>query len=169
MAPSNTRQRLSAVSGALLLAAAASSCSTDKSSKTTPIRFEIEADELVNPNAHGIPSPVVVRIYELKSTTSFTQAQFFELFDDDAKRLGPDLVAKHELELTPGLRAEVERNTSIETRNVGVIAGFRSGNDAQWRTTAEIKPDRDNRISVKLTAQAVSIEKDVSRNWWKIF
>ncbi|MGY4431015.1 type VI secretion system protein VasD [Bradyrhizobium sp. F1.13.1] len=169
MAPSNTPQRLSALAGALLLAAAASSCSTDRSSKTTPIKFVIEADELVNPNAHGKPSPVVVRIYELKSTVSFTQAQFFELFDDDAKRLGPDLVALHEYELPPGGRVDFERNTPIESRNVGVIAGFRSGNDAQWRTTAEIKPDRDNRILIRLTARAVTIDEEASRNWWKIF
>ncbi|UGY11726.1 type VI secretion system lipoprotein TssJ (plasmid) [Bradyrhizobium barranii subsp. apii] len=169
MVSPNTRQRLAVVGGALLVTAAVSNCSTDKSSKTTPIKFVIEADELVNPNARGKPSPVVVRIYELKSTANFTQAQFFELFDDDAKRLGPDLVAKREVELTPGDKVDFERNTPIETQNVGVIAGFRSGNDAQWRSAAEIKPDRDNRIWVKLTAQAVSIEKEESRNWWKIF
>ncbi|MCC8955317.1 type VI secretion system lipoprotein TssJ [Bradyrhizobium sp. Pear77] len=169
MASPNTVRCLSVVGGALLMAAAATNCSTDKTSKTTPIKFVIEADELVNPNAHGKPSPVVVRIYELKSTTTFTQAQFFELFDDDTKRLGPDLVAKREVELTPGDKVDFERDTPIETRNVGVIAGFRAGNDAQWRSTAEIKPDRDNRILVKLTARAVSIEQEASRHWWKIF
>ncbi|TAI61542.1 type VI secretion system lipoprotein TssJ [Bradyrhizobium sp. Leo170] len=169
MALPNTLHCLSVVGGALLMAAAATSCSTEKTSKTTPIKFVIEADELVNPNAHGKPSPVVVRIYELKSTTTFTQAQFFELFDDDTKRLGPDLVAKREVELTPGDKVDFERDTPIETRNVGVIAGFRAGNDAQWRSTAEIKPDRDNRILVKLTAGAVSIEQEASRHWWKIF
>ncbi|MGY3609362.1 MULTISPECIES: type VI secretion system lipoprotein TssJ [unclassified Bradyrhizobium] len=169
MALPNTAHRLSVVGGALLMAAAATNCSTDKTAKTTPIKFVIEADEFVNPNAHGKPSPVVVRIYELKSTTTFTQAQFFELFDDDTKRLGPDLVAKREVELTPGDKVAFERDTPIETRNVGVVAGFRTGNDAQWRSTAEIKPDRDNRILVKLTAGAVSIEQEDSRHWWKIF
>lgn len=169
MAQSSTVQWLSTVGGALLVAAVASSCSTDKSSKTTPINFVIEADEFVNPNSHGKPSPVVVRIYELKSTASFTQAQFLELFDDDAKRLGADLVARREVELTPGEKVDFERDAPLETRNVGVIAGFRSGNAAQWRTTAEIKPDHDNQVSVKVTAQAVSIEAEASRSFWKIF
>ncbi|MCP1835399.1 type VI secretion system protein VasD [Bradyrhizobium sp. USDA 4532] len=168
MVPPNTAHRLSQIGGALLMAAVATNCSTDKTAKTTPIKFVIEADEFVNPNARGKPSPVVVRIYELRSTTTFTHAQFFELFDDDTKRLGPDLVAKREVELAPGDKMDFERDTPIETRNIGVIAGFRAGNDAQWRSTAEIKPDRDNRISVKLTAQAVSIEHEASRNWWKI-
>ncbi|MCC8938366.1 type VI secretion system lipoprotein TssJ [Bradyrhizobium sp. Arg62] len=169
MATPNKVRRLFVVGGTLLVAAGATNCSTDKISKTTSIKFVVEADEFVNPNAHGKPSPVVVRIYELKSTATFTQAQFFELFDDDVKRLGADLVAKREVELAPGDKVDFERNTPIETRNVGVIAGFRSGNDAQWRSTAEIKPDRDNRISVKLTAEAVSIGGEASRNWWKIF
>lgn len=153
----------------VLLAAAATACSSDKSAKTTPVKFVIQADQLVNPNARGEPSPVVVRIYELKSTTNFNQAQFFELFDNDAKRLGPDLVAKREIELKPGDKVDFERNTPAETRNIGVTAGFRLGDDAQWRTTAEVKPDRDNTIVVKVTAQAISIEEEASRNWWKVF
>ncbi|WOH63793.1 type VI secretion system lipoprotein TssJ [Bradyrhizobium sp. BWA-3-5] len=169
MVPPNKRHRLSVVSGALLVVTAAVSCSTDKSLKTTPIRLVIQADHLVNPNARGKPSPVVVRIYELKSTTNFTQAQLFELFDNDATRLGPDLVAKREIELTPGEKVDFERNTPVETRNIGVIAGFRLGDNAQWRSIAEIKPDRDNTVLVTLTEQAINIEKETSRNWWKIF
>ncbi|WP_084801370.1 type VI secretion system lipoprotein TssJ [Bradyrhizobium sp. Ec3.3] len=160
-------QRLSLVSGALLIAAVGASCSIDKSLKTTSIKFVIQTDPLVNQNARGEPSPVVVRIYELKSTTNFDRAQFFELLDNDAKRLGPDLVAKRETELKPGEKYDFERNTPIDTRYIGVIAGFRLGNDAQWRSTAEIKPDRDNTILVKLTAHAISVE--ASQNWWKIF
>ncbi|MGY3396422.1 type VI secretion system protein VasD [Bradyrhizobium sp. USDA 3311] len=168
VAPRNKFHRLAVVSGALLVVTATVSCSIDKSMKTTPIKFVIQADNLVNPNARGTPSPVVVRIYELKSATNFTQAQFFELFDNDAKRLGPDLVAKREIALTPGAKEAFERNTPVETRYIGVIAGFRMGDEAQWRSTAEIKPDRDNTILVKLTAQAVNIEEEASHNWWKI-
>ncbi|WP_445222760.1 type VI secretion system lipoprotein TssJ (plasmid) [Bradyrhizobium sp. Pa8] len=165
MIPPYKLQRVSLVGGALLVAAVGASCSIDKS-KTTPIKFVIQADPLVNQNARGEPSPVVVRIYELKSTTTFDQAQFFELFDDDAKRLGPDLVARRETELKPGEKYDFERNTPIDTRYIGVIAGFRLGNDAQWRSTAEIKPDRDNTILVQLTAHTISVE--ASQNWWKI-
>lgn len=169
MVRSNRIHRLSVLSCILLMVTAAASCTSDKSLKTTPIKFVIEADHLVNPNEFGKPSPVVVRIYELRSTANFTQAQFFELLDGDAKRLGPDLVAKREMELMPGGKIEFERNTPNETRNIGVIAGFRLGEDAQWRSTAEIKPDRDNTVSVKLTAQSISIEEEASRNWWKVF
>ena len=144
-------------------------CATEKSAKTTPIHFVVEADQLVNPNESGDPSPVVVRIYELKATSTFNQAQFFDLLDNDAKVLGPDLVAKRELELKPGDRADFKRDTPVETRYVGVMAGFRTGDSSQWRKTADIEPERNNSIIVKVAASAISIEKEASRDWWKVF
>lgn len=140
-------------------------CSSDRSAKTTPLKFFIEADQVINPNERGEPSPVVLRIYELKSTSSFMQAQFFELLDNDAAKLGADLVGKHEIELKPGDKSELERNTSIDTKHVGIVAWFRVGPGAEWRRTTEITPERNNAVVVKVTAQAISIEKDSSRRW----
>jgi type VI secretion system protein VasD len=155
--------------GVILAAAVIAGCSSDKAAKTTAVRYVIEADQFVNPNERGEASPVVVRIYELKSTTSFNQAQFFELFDNDTTKLGPDLVAKRELELKPGDKVDYERETPYEARHIGVVAAFRQGDGANWRKTAEIEPDRKNAILVKVSAQAISIEEERSRNWWKLF
>jgi len=157
------------MAGVCLMAAAMAGCSSDKSAKTTPVRIVIQADQLVNPNARGEASPVVVRIYELKTVSSFNQAQFFELFDNDAKILGPDLVAKREVELKPSEKVDFERQSPYETRYIGVVAGFRLGDGAQWRKTAEVVPDRNNSIVVKVSAQAISIEEEASRDWFKIF
>ncbi len=166
--PSRPRRKL-IVMGVLLAAAAASGCASDKSAKTTPIKFVIQADQQVNPDASGQPSPVVVRIYELKSTTAFDQAAFFDLFDNDAKVLGSDLVAKREFELKPGDKVDFDRDTPVDTRYIGVTAGFRLGDDAQWRTTAEIKPEKNNSIIVKVAAQSISIEAEAGKDWWKLF
>lgn len=166
--PSRLRRGL-VVIGVLLAAAAVTGCATDKGVKTTPLQFTVQADQGVNPDASGQPSPVVVRIYELKSTTQFNQAQFFDLFDNDSKVLGADLIAKREFELKPGDNIEFKRDTPIDTRYIGVIAGFRLGDDAQWRATVEIKPDDNNRIVVKVTAQAISVQDQTSRNWGKLF
>jgi type VI secretion system protein VasD len=163
------RRATLATIGLLLTAVAIAGCSSDKSAKTTAVRIVIEADQLVNPNDRGVASPVVVRVYELKAVSSFNQAQFFELFDDDVKRLGPDLVAKRELELKPGEKVDFKRDTPFEARYLGIVAGFRLGDGAEWRKTTEIVPDRDNAIVVKVTAQAISIEEEASRNWWKVF
>lgn len=169
MTPPPSCDRREIVFGVVMAAVAVAGCATDTTAKTTPIHFVIEADQLVNPNENGEPSPVVVRVYELKGTSAFNQAQFFDLLDNDSKLLGADLVAKRELELKPGDRADFQRDTPVESRYVGVIAGFRTGDSSQWRKTAEIVPEQNNTIIVKVAASAISIEKQASKDWWKVF
>ena len=129
----------------------------DKGPKTTGLRFIVSADELINPNAESQPSPVLLRIYELKSLTAFTQANFFELLDNDTALLGSDMIAKREIEIKPEERQAFDRATPVETHFIGVIAGFRENDKAIWRASLELTPEQSGSVVVKLTAQAVSI------------
>ena len=131
--------------------------------KKTPLRFVVQADQSINPDAQGNPFPVVLRIYELKQSTAFTQLAFFELLDADASKLGPDLVAKRELELKPGDTKSFDRETPLETRYIGVIAGFRSLDNAQWRAVGEVKPDKGNQIVIKVTAFSVNLDSKADK------
>jgi type VI secretion system protein VasD len=126
--------------------------------KKTPMKFLVQADQSINPDEHGDPYPVVIRIYELKQTTLFNQLAFFDLMDADANKLGPDLVAKREIEIKPGETQTFDRDTPVETRYVGVIAGFRHIENAQWRVDGEVKPERGNQIVIKLTAYSVNLK-----------
>ena len=47
------------------------------------LRGAINADPSVNPDRGGRPSPIVVRVYELKSVAAFNSADFFSLFDKE--------------------------------------------------------------------------------------
>jgi type VI secretion system protein VasD len=144
--------------GMLALAAATmAGCAQDLTPRTVALRFLVEADVAINPNETGEPSPIVLRIYELKSITAFNQAQFFELLDNDTQKLGADLVAKREFELKPGDRQEYTRQTSLETRHIGVIGGFRVLESARWRVSTELNPDQGTNIVVTVTAQAVNV------------
>ncbi|MBV8472319.1 MAG: type VI secretion system lipoprotein TssJ [Hyphomicrobiales bacterium] len=129
----------------------------DKGPRTTGLRFIVSADDLVNPNAESQPSPLVLRIYELKSLTAFEQASFFQLLDNDTAALGADMVAKREIEIKPGERQGFDRSTPVDTHYIGVIAGFREMENAVWRANLEIMPEQSGLIVVKVTAQAVSI------------
>ena len=129
----------------------------DKPPPTTGLRFMVDADELINPNSESQPSPVVVRVYELKSLTAFQPATFFQLLDNDTAVLGADMVAKREIEIKPGERQAFDRATPAETKYIGVIAGFRDIDKATWRANLELAPQQAGLVVVKLTAQAVSI------------
>jgi type VI secretion system protein VasD len=86
-----------------------------------------------NPDATGRPSPVVVRVYQLKTDAAFKGADFFALFDDDMKVLGPELISRDEYVLAPAERKTIDVVVSGDTRFVGALAAFRDIRNAQWR------------------------------------
>lgn len=153
--PRSTLTRRSCVAG--LMALSLADCAS-MAPKTTPLKFLVTADKTVNPDEQGNPYPIVVRIYELKQTSQFNQLSYFDLMDSDVAKLGADLVSKREVELKPGETQNFDRDTPIETRYIGVIAGFRNIDNAQWRASAEIKPERGNKIVIKVTAYSVSLQ-----------
>jgi type VI secretion system protein VasD len=124
----------------------------------TALSFTVTADSTINPNEEGEPSPVLLRIYDLKNTGVFEQATLFELLDDDQGRLGSDLVGRRELEIKPGDSSTFERETSADTRHIGVVAAFRNIDTATWRATAPVEPRSDNRIDIALSSTTVQIE-----------
>ena len=96
-----------------------------------PMTIAASAD--TNPDASGRPSPVVVRVYQLKSDAAFNAAEFFALFDDDQKVLGPELISRDEFVVAPAESRTMDVAVSTDTRYVGAIAAFRDIRNAQWR------------------------------------
>jgi type VI secretion system protein VasD len=96
-----------------------------------PMTIAVSAD--VNPDSSGRPSPVVVRVYQLRTDAAFRSADFFALFEDDQKALGPELISRDEFTMAPSERKTMDVTVSGETRFVGAIAAFRDIRNAQWR------------------------------------
>ncbi len=86
-----------------------------------------------NPDASGRPSPVVVRVYQLRTDAAFVSADFFALFEDDKKVLGEELISRDEFVLEPAERRTLDVTVAGDTRFVGAIAAFRDIRNAQWR------------------------------------
>ena len=93
----------------------------------------IAAGTDVNPDINGRPSPVVVRVYQLKADGAFTGAEFFALYNEEEKALGPELITRDEFVLAPAESRTLDVTLSPETRFVGAIAAFRDIRNAQWR------------------------------------
>lgn len=154
---------LASLIGTPLLAGCASG---PPAAKTTSLEFGIEADQEINLNTANEPSPIVLRVYELKTKSAFEQASFFDLLDNDAMKLGQDLVAKREFEVKPGEKSSFKRDSPTDAKHIGVIAGFRQIDVAQWRAIVDIVPDRDNAFLITINALAVKIElQRASRNF----
>jgi len=132
-------------------------CGCASTPDPTAIKVTLEAAANVNPDVHGRPSPVIVRLYELRSPTAFTNADFFSLYDKDQEILGADLVVKEEIQLTPGEKRSFRRQTQPDTRHIAAIAAFRDLNRAQWRSTAVVPLQQTTRITIRLDGNNIAI------------
>lgn len=107
--------------------------------ESTKLSLTIEAASGVNPDASLRPSPIKVRIYELKDAAVFAQADYFSLDTTDKVILATDMLAKDEFILRPGEKRRIERKSNPQTTAIGVIAGYRDLPDTTWRVVHTLK------------------------------
>jgi type VI secretion system protein VasD len=117
----------------------------------------------VNPDPGGRASPIIVRVYELKSTANFEKSDFFTLFDKDEQTLGPELVAKQQFEMPPDTEREFEKELPAGTRFLGVVAAYRNVQQAAWRQSVEIPEHKVTSVTINVDRNRVSMSKTVKR------
>ncbi len=125
--------------------------------KPTEVDAAIRAVADLNPDAAGRPSPVVVRVYELKTLSVFESADFYSLYDDETASLGSDLIAREELIIRPGDEIGYDKVADPRTRYLGVIAAFRDLENARWRSFVKLGDQRRVSLLIQLDRTAVSV------------
>lgn len=87
------------------------------------IKFKVDAD--VNPDDDRKPSPLFVRMYQLKSTKMFNRANFIDLYEKDKEVLGVDMISMQKLRrIKPGESRVENFVLNKETRYIGLYAEF---------------------------------------------
>ncbi|MNU53661.1 Type VI secretion lipoprotein [compost metagenome] len=104
-------------------------------SSVTKLNLQLTASDQLNPDVHGRPSPIVVRLLELKHPVAFENADFFSLYERAGKSLAPDLVTSEELQLRPGETVALKLSVQEGSRYVGVLAAYRDLPETRWRYT----------------------------------
>ena len=126
---------------ALITLALLAGCSTlSPYSHVTKLNLKLTASDQLNPDVNGRPSPIVVRLFELKHPVAFENADFFSLYERATESLAPDMVATEELELRPGETVELKLRVESGSRYVGVLASYRDLPDTKWRYTQQLPP-----------------------------
>jgi type VI secretion system protein VasD len=123
--------------------------------KPTQVAGAIEVSAEANPSPSGRPSPLQVRVYELKSAAAFNSADFMSLYERDAATLGPEMVAREEFVLSPGASRPYTKTLAPDTRFLGFVAAYRDLDHAKWRTTLPIQPGKSQKIVVRASALAI--------------
>jgi len=127
------------------------------------LKGSMEAVETVNPDGQGRPSPLVIKIYQLKASDKFELADFFALFDNAEATLGGDLLAVEDVMMSPGDTKPYEGAFDPQTRYIGVVAAYRDINQAKWKSIAPM-PERNimkflrrGALTIKADSLAVSV------------
>lgn len=143
---------LTALIAVLILAG----CSTlSPYSHLTKLHLRLTASDQLNPDLNGRPSPIVVRLYELKHAVAFENADFFSLYERAREALAPDMVATEELELRPGETLELKLSVQKGSRYVGVVAAYRDLSQASWRSTLHLAPRTATEVDLTLDESGI--------------
>lgn len=113
--------------------------------------LSFEASDDINPDASGRASPLVIRVYELRSVDTFRSAGFFDLYDEPDSVLNEDLLSMQEVLLRPELVEKLPTMTLNEnTRYLGIVAAFQNIDQAEWKMILDANPQgyKDIRIAV---------------------
>lgn len=125
-------------------------------STMTKLNLTLRSSDQLNPDLNGRPSPVVVRLYELKHPVAFENADFFSLYERPRESLAPDLVSSEELELRPGETVELRLDIARGGRYVGVLAAYRDLPQTRWRYTLPVAAQRLTEVNLTLDRDGIA-------------
>lgn len=158
----NRRRILEAVAGTAV-AAMLCGCSLFSDKEPAPpvpsktaIELTLVASDQLNPDLTGRPSPVAVRIHQLKESDIFNNGDFFSVYDQGQKTLGTGLVNREDLVIAPGANQLSAFEPKPEVRFIGIVAAFRDIENANWRAIVPVTPQRTNKIVVRIDAKTVT-------------
>jgi type VI secretion system protein VasD len=147
------KRLLTALCGMMLAA-----CSSTPDPTLVDLTLTSDAD--LNPDLTSRPSPMVVKLVELKSHTTFENADYFALAGNTKGTLGPDFVAEETMPVRPGEIKKLKLRLHTQSRFIGVIAEYRAIDKAVWRYVIKPTPEALSDIRISLTRDAIrSLQK----------
>ena len=141
------------------IAAMMSGCALLTRHQPGNLKATIVAGSMINPDADGRPSPVVIQLFELASGTEFIEASFSDLYENTDKTLGKALLARHSVILQPGNSKVIAVTMAPRTSAIGVVAGVAQFANVTWRALALIKQRRDVAIRIDIGSAGLSIHR----------
>lgn len=121
----------------------------------TKVVLTITAAPDVNPNPLGRASPIDIRIYELKASTSFDNADYFSLWNKGSAALGSDLVKVTEMMLSPGEVRVFQTQPPDGTNYLALAASYRDIGKAQWHMAIPIPQHQTDNVYALLESGRV--------------
>jgi type VI secretion system protein VasD len=123
----------------------------------TIVNLVLAASADVNPTASGVAAPLELRVYQLASESGFSNAGFFQLFNQDRATLGADLIKSDSFILAPGQTKTATLTPTDAVKSIGVFAAYRNYQQATWRGSVAATAHKTTGIDVVAGRDAVVI------------
>ncbi|WP_417552570.1 type VI secretion system lipoprotein TssJ [Marinomonas fungiae] len=151
--------------GCTLLSGCSMNPFSDAEEEGIKLQFDMSATDTLNPDINGQPSPIEIRVFQLSSTTEFEQADFFDLYQDNP--LPSSLLDTRIFIIKPGEKAQVVTDLDLETKFIGVVAGYRDLDHSVWHDVIQVRDERGflRRLigsHKRMTLQAEASQNEVS-------
>ncbi|MBD8097511.1 type VI secretion system lipoprotein TssJ [Pseudomonas fluorescens] len=149
--------RATLISLLLMLGLLAGCSALSPFSTLTKLDLVLTANEHVNPDLQGRPSPIVLQLIELHHGVAFENADFFSLYDNAEQSLPKDWVSSEEVELRPGDRLALKLRVEPKSHFVGVLAAYRDLPHVQWRLLVPLTARHLNRAELVLDQDGIRL------------
>ena len=126
-------------------------------SDLTKVDLRLVAGGDLNPDDSGRPSPLVVRLLELKNIAGFENAEFFSLYSHEAETLGADLISSEEIELKPGDVQDIKFALKPGSKYIAILAAYRQLDKSAWRMVLPVQLKSKNNMTVLFGRQGVAM------------
>ena len=140
-----------------------SGCSSAKNKPVgTDLKLNFIVEGNINPDENKRPSPVFVRLYELKSPTIFNKADFIDLYERDKEILGSDLLAKQMLRpLPPGVTRSEKLVLTSGATQIGLYVEFSQYRGSAYKATFPIILNSvgKNEVTIRISGNEISFVK----------
>jgi len=100
----------------------------------TDLKLSFVVDKNVNPDDSKVSSPLIVRMYELKSIKAFENANFIDLYERDSEVLGKTMITEQALKpIQPNEDRTARFVLSKGTKYIGLYAEFLQYENAKYK------------------------------------
>lgn len=122
------------------------------------IHLELKASDYINPNFNDKSAPVVITVYQLTDNEKFIQADFFQLFEGEAKQLDKDIVQQRKLPaLFPGEVRKVDLELHQKAKFLGAVVAFADYQKAKTKDLTPLVVESDNEILLTIDGLNASL------------
>jgi type VI secretion system protein VasD len=121
------------------------------------LQITVSASADINPGPSGKAAPLSITLYVLRSPGKFQSLDYFGLKDRGSSELASDLVTSSSVSVRPGEKKTVSLTAGPDAGYIGVAAGYREIDSANWRAQTDI--GEATNFEVRAGKSSVSISK----------